>query len=152
MDIRKVKKLIELLEESGISEIEISEGEESVRISRYPKPGTVTMTSAPAAPSAPAPATAAPAAAAVAEPAAPPARGQQVTAPMVGTFYTGPAPGSKPFVEIGTEVKPGDTLCVIEAMKMMNQIESEFAGRVVSVLVENGSPVEFGQPLFVIEE
>ena len=149
MDIRKVKKLIELLEESGISEIEISEGEESVRISRYPKPGTVTATVAPAAAAPPAPA--APAAAPVA-PAAPPVRGQQVTAPMVGTFYSGAAPGAKPFVEIGTEVKPGDTLCVIEAMKMMNQIESEFAGRVVSVLVENGSPVEFGQPLFVIEE
>jgi len=152
MDIRKVKKLIELLEESGISEIEISEGEESVRISRYPKPGTVTTTLAPA-PVAPAPAVAAPAAAAApAEPAAPPVRGQQVTAPMVGTFYSGPAPGSKPFVDIGQEVKPGDTLCVIEAMKMMNQIESEFAGKVVSILVENGSPVEFGQPLFVIEE
>ena len=152
MDIRKVKKLIELLEESGISEIEISEGEESVRISRYPKPGTVTTTVAPAAP-APAPAAAAPAAPATpAEPAAPPVRGQQVTAPMVGTFYSGPAPGSKPFVDIGQEVKPGDTLCVIEAMKMMNQIESEFAGKVVSILVENGSPVEFGQPLFVIEE
>ena len=149
MDIRKVKKLIELLEESGISEIEISEGEESVRISRYPKPGSVTATAAAAPPPAP---TAPAATAAVAEPASPAVRGQQVTAPMVGTFYSGPAPGAKPFVEIGTEVKPGDTLCVIEAMKMMNQIESEFAGRVVSVLVENGSPVEFGQPLFVIEE
>jgi len=149
MDIRKVKKLIELLEESGISEIEISEGEESVRISRYPKPGTVTMTQAPAAVvAAPPPATPPPAAAAV----APVVRGQQVTAPMVGTFYSGAAPGAKPFVDIGTEVKPGDTLCVIEAMKMMNQIESEFAGRVVSILVENGNPVEFGQPLFVIEE
>jgi acetyl-CoA carboxylase biotin carboxyl carrier protein len=147
MDIRKVKKLIELLEESGISEIEISEGEESVRISRYPKTGVTTSV----APAAPAAAAAAPAAAAVEAPAAP-SRGQQVTAPMVGTFYSGPAPGAKPFVEIGTEVKPGDTLCVIEAMKMMNQIESEFAGRVVSVLVENGSPVEFGQPLFVIED
>ena len=151
MDIRKVKKLIELLEESGISEIEISEGEESVRISRYPKPGTVTTTALPAAAAAPAPATAAPTAPA-AEPPQAPARGQQVTAPMVGTFYSGAAPGAKPFVELGTEVKPGDTLCVIEAMKMMNQIESEFAGRVVSILVENGSPVEFGQPLFVIEE
>ena len=148
MDIRKVKKLIELLEESGISEIEISEGEESVRISRYPKPGTVTTTAAPAAPAAAPPA----AAPAPAEPLAAPVQGQQVTAPMVGTFYSGPAPGAKPFVEIGTEVKPGDTLCVIEAMKMMNQIESEFAGRVVSVLVENGSPVEFGQPLFLIED
>ena len=149
MDIRKVKKLIELLEESGISEIEISEGEESVRISRYPKPGSSTAL-APAAVAPPAPAAPA-AAAAPAEPAAPPVRGQQVTAPMVGTFYSGPSPGSKPFVDIGTEVKPGDTLCVIEAMKMMNQIESEFAGRVVSVLVENGKPVEFGQPLFIIE-
>ena len=152
MDIRKVKKLIELLEESGISEIEISEGEESVRISRYPKPGTVSATAAPVAPAAPLAAPAAQAPTPAAEPAAPPVRGPQVTAPMVGTFYSGPAPGAKPFVEIGTEVKPGDTLCVIEAMKMMNQIESEFAGRVVSILVENGSPVEFGQPLFVIEE
>jgi acetyl-CoA carboxylase biotin carboxyl carrier protein len=152
MDIRKVKKLIELLEESGISEIEISEGEESVRISRYPKPGTVAMSSAPMAVAAAAPAAAAPAAPPPAPAAAAPARGQQITAPMVGTFYSGPAPNAKPFVEIGTEVKPGDTLCVIEAMKMMNQIESESAGRVVSILVENGSPVEFGQPLFVIEE
>lgn len=150
MDIRKVKKLIELLEESGVSEIEISEGEESVRISRYPKPGAAGTTVAlPAASAAVAPPSPTPA------PAATPAaqsRGQQVTAPMVGTFYSGPAPGAKSFVEIGTEVKPGDTLCVIEAMKMMNQIESEFAGRVVSILVENGSPVEFGQALFVIEE
>jgi acetyl-CoA carboxylase biotin carboxyl carrier protein len=151
MDIRKVKKLIELLEESGISEIEISEGEESVRISRYPQPGTVSGAPAPVAVAAPAAAPAAPTGSAPPPPPAP-SRGQQVTAPMVGTFYSGPAPGAKPFVEIGTEVKPGDTLCVIEAMKMMNQIESEFAGRVVSVLVENGSPVEFGQPLFVIEE
>jgi acetyl-CoA carboxylase biotin carboxyl carrier protein len=155
MDIRKVKKLIELLEESGISEIEISEGEESVRISRHPQPGKITY-------AAPMPAAAvAPAQAASAEPTAavqaaaapiPASRGHQVTAPMVGTFYSGPAPGAKPFVEIGTEVKPGDTLCVIEAMKMMNQIESEVAGRVVSILVENGHPVEFGQALFIVEE
>ena len=154
MDIRKVKKLIELLEESGISEIEISEGEESVRISRYPQSGTVSVAAAPmafAAQAAAAPPVASAAASAVPPP-APVSRGQQVTAPMVGTFYSGPAPGAKPFVEVGSEVKPGDTLCVIEAMKMMNQIESEFAGRVVSVLVENGNPVEFGQPLFVIEE
>jgi acetyl-CoA carboxylase biotin carboxyl carrier protein len=156
VDIRKVKKLIELLEESGISEIEISEGEESVRISRYPQPGTVTYAAPnvqstlaappPAAAPAPSPAPASPA------DTRPPARGHQVTAPMVGTFYTGPAPGAKPFVEIGSIVKPGDTLCVIEAMKMMNQIESEVAGKVVSVLVENGNPVEFGQALFVVEE
>jgi acetyl-CoA carboxylase biotin carboxyl carrier protein len=152
MDIRKVKKLIELLEESGISEIEISEGEESVRISRYPQSGPVSVSTAAASTAAAAP----PAGATVAAPQVPatppPPRGQQVTAPMVGTFYSGPAPGAKPFVDIGTEVKPGDTLCVIEAMKMMNQIESEVAGRVVSVLVENGSPVEFGQALFVIDE
>jgi acetyl-CoA carboxylase biotin carboxyl carrier protein len=155
VDIRKVKKLIELLEESGISEIEISEGEESVRISRHPQPGTISVSAAPMALApqvAPSAAPAAPAAGSTAPLAAPASRGQQVTAPMVGTFYSGPAPGAKPFVEVGTEVKPGDTLCVIEAMKMMNQIESEFAGRVVSVLVENGNPVEFGQPLFVIEE
>jgi acetyl-CoA carboxylase biotin carboxyl carrier protein len=156
VDIRKVKKLIELLEESGISEIEISEGEESVRISRYPNPGTVSVQTLQHPPMLAPPAAPAPAPAASAEPAAAPppaaARGQQVTAPMVGTFYSGPAPGAKPFVEIGTEVKPGDTLCVIEAMKMMNQIEAETAGRVVSILVENGSPVEFGQALFIIEE
>jgi len=154
VDIRKVKKLIELLEESGISEIEISEGEESVRISRYPHPGTVSVQTIAAPPAA---APAAPAAApangdAASAAAAPAVRGHQVTAPMVGTFYSGPAPGAKPFVEIGAEVKPGDTLCVIEAMKMMNQIESEVAGRVISILVENGNPVEFGQALFIIEE
>ena len=150
MDIRKVKKLIELLEESGISEIEISEGEESVRISRYPQPGTVAAQAVSTVAAPPPPA--APASAPEAPPAPPVARGHQVTAPMVGTFYSGPAPGAKPFVEIGSEVKPGDTLCVIEAMKMMNQIESEIAGKVVSVLVENGNPVEFGQALFIIEE
>jgi acetyl-CoA carboxylase biotin carboxyl carrier protein len=156
VDIRKVKKLIELLEESGISEIEISEGEESVRISRYPKPGTVSVQTmaapAPAAAAAPPAALPANGDGVVAAAPAASARGQQVTAPMVGTFYSGPAPGAKPFVEIGTEVKAGDTLCVIEAMKMMNQIESEISGTVVSILVENGSPVEFGQALFIIEE
>ena len=152
MDIRKVKKLIELLEESGISEIEISEGEESVRISRYPNPGTVSVQTLQHPPMMAPPAAPAASAEPAAAPPPPVARGQQVTAPMVGTFYSGPAPGAKPFVEIGTEVKPGDTLCVIEAMKMMNQIESEIAGRIVSILVENGSPVEFGQALFIIEE
>ena len=154
MDIRKVKKLIELLEESGISEIEISEGEESVRISRYPQPGAVpyAVPGAYAAPPTPLPGPPAnelPAAAAGAE--APPA-GHQITAPMVGTFYASSSPGAKPFVEIGSVVAAGDTLCIIEAMKMMNQIESDVAGRVVSILVENGSPVEYDQPLFVIEE
>ncbi|NHA16148.1 acetyl-CoA carboxylase biotin carboxyl carrier protein [Thioalkalivibrio sp. XN279] len=151
MDIRKVKKLIELLEESGISEIEIHEGEESVRISRHastpgwaPPPQPVTY--AVGAPGA---------AAAGSEPAAapppPPPAGHTVTAPMVGTFYGAAAPGAKPFVQIGSKVEVGDTLCIIEAMKMMNQIESDAAGTVVAILAENGEPVEFDQPLFVIE-
>jgi acetyl-CoA carboxylase biotin carboxyl carrier protein len=155
MDIRKVKKLIELLEESGVSEIEIKEGEESVRISRHPT-GMVHTFSAPMSYSQPvAVATGAPVAAIAAAPTTPTAPphspDQVVTAPMVGTFYAAPAPGAKAFVEIGSEVKAGDTLCIIEAMKMMNQIESDKAGRVVSILVKNGDPVEFGQPLFVIE-
>lgn len=153
MDIRKVKKLIELLEESGISEIEISEGEESVRISRYPQgipafqamPMPVAPSPAPeaAAPS-PAPANPAPASPA-------PSTENSITAPMVGTYYAAPAPGAKPFVEVGDEVKVGQVLCIIEAMKMMNQIESEKEGRITSILARNGEPVEFGQPLFVIE-
>jgi acetyl-CoA carboxylase biotin carboxyl carrier protein len=153
MDIRKVKKLIELLEESGIAEIEISEGEESVRISRYPQgqvPAPVVHYAAP--PPAPAPApVAAPVAAPAAAPAAPNKADHTVTAPMVGTFYSAATPGAKPFVDIGSEVNVGDTLCIIEAMKMMNQIESDKAGRVTAVLVKNGDPVEFGQPLFIIE-
>jgi acetyl-CoA carboxylase biotin carboxyl carrier protein len=155
MDIRKVKKLIELLEESGVSEIEIKEGEESVRISRHPA-GVVHAFSAPPAyamppPAAGAPASAASAAPAAAAPTAAHSPDSIITAPMVGTFYSAPAPGAKAFVEIGSEVKPGDVLCIIEAMKMMNQIESDKAGRVVSVLVKNGDPVEFGQTLFIIE-
>jgi len=147
MDIRKVRKLIELLDETGVAEIEIKEGEESVRISRYPAGGTMHAYQAPM-PYAPPPA-AAPAAAAPAAPRHSP--DQTVTAPMVGTFYAAPAPGAKSFVELGSEVKPGDVLCIIEAMKMMNQIESDKAGKVVSILAKNGDPVEFGQPLFVIE-
>ena len=157
MDIRKVKKLIELLEESGVSEIEIKEGEESVRISRHPT-GTMHTIATPMAYSTQAAATgatsgAAPGAlaAATAPGSAAPSPDQVVTAPMVGTFYSAPAPGAKAFVEIGSEVKPGDVLCIIEAMKMMNQIESDKAGRVVSILVKNGDPVEFGQTLFIIE-
>ena len=159
MDIRKVKKLIELLEESGVSEIEIKEGEESVRISRHPT-GMVHTYAAPAPYPAP-PATSGGAAAGASPggasggsaPSAAPTHSPDsvVTAPMVGTYYAAPAPGAKPFVEIGAEVKPGDVLCIIEAMKMMNQIESDKAGRVVSVLVKNGDPVEFGQTLFIIE-
>jgi len=158
MDIRKVKKLIELLEESGVSEIEIKEGEESVRISRHPS-GMVHTFAAPGAYPATYPATATGAAAgalAGAAAAAPPpatveSTENAVTAPMVGTFYAAPAPGAKSFVEIGSDVKPGDVLCIIEAMKMMNQIECDKAGRVVSVLVKNGDPVEFGQTLFIIQ-
>ncbi len=154
MDIRKVKKLIELLDETGVAEIEIKEGEESVRISRHPSGGSFAMMPQHmmyGPPPAPAAAPAAPAAqAAPAAPAAAPPD-QTVTAPMVGTFYSAPAPGAKAFVDIGSEVKPGDVLCIIEAMKMMNQIESDKAGRIVSVLAKNGDPVEFGQPLFVIE-
>jgi acetyl-CoA carboxylase biotin carboxyl carrier protein len=158
MDIRKVKKLIELLEESGIAEIEISEGEESVRISRYPAghaaPPVVHYAAPPAAAPVAAPAAAAaPAAtpAAIAAPAAAAKADHTVTAPMVGTFYAAATPGAKSFVDIGSEVNVGDTLCIIEAMKMMNQIESDKAGRVTAVLVKNGEPVEFGQPLFIIE-
>lgn len=153
MDIRKVKKLIELLEESGVAEIEIKEGEESVRISRHGAGAVTTYVQAApaAAPAAPAPAAAPPAAKAVEEADAGPRPDTAVTAPMVGTFYGSPAPGAKAFVEVGSEVKVGQTLCIIEAMKMMNQIESDKAGKVVSVLVKNGDPVEFGQPLFIIE-
>lgn len=153
MDIRKVKKLIELLEESGIAEIEIREGEESVRISRGPTgPVQQVYTTAPH----PAPhAALLPQAAAAPVPAAspPPPKSNEyvVTAPMVGTFYASASPGAKPFVDIGDEVKVGQVLCIIEAMKMMNQIESDKAGRITSVMVQNGEPVEFGQPLYTIE-
>jgi acetyl-CoA carboxylase biotin carboxyl carrier protein len=153
MDIRKVKKLIELLEESGIAEIEISEGEESVRISRYPQGQPAPMMHYAPQP-APMQAAAAPAqiaAPVVAAPVAVSKVDHTVTAPMVGTFYSAATPGAKPFVDIGSEVNVGDTLCIIEAMKMMNQIESDKAGRVTAVLVKNGDPVEFGQPLFIIE-
>jgi len=153
MDIRKVKKLIELLEESGIAEIEISEGEESVRISRYPQGGAPAPIVHYAAPPVAAPVAAAPALAAAAPAAAPAASkaDHTVTAPMVGTYYSAASPGAKAFVDIGSEVNVGDTLCIIEAMKMMNQIESDKSGRVTAVLVKNGDPVEFGQPLFIIE-
>ena len=150
MDIRKVKKLIELLEESGIAEIEIKEGEEAVRISRMPTGGMLTHAPAPVMMAAPAAVAAVPAAA-VAAPAAPRSNDHVVTSPMVGTFYTSQTPGAKPFVSIGDEVKIGQVLCIVEAMKMMNQIEADKAGRITSVMAQNGEPVEFGQPLFVIE-
>ena len=149
MDIRKVKKLIELLEESGIAEIEIKEGEEAVRISRMPSGAYGSHLPA----SAPAVANVAPVPAPTREDTAPKPRPNEhvVTAPMVGTFYAAPTPGAKAFVEIGDEVKLGQVLCIIEAMKMMNQIEADKAGRVTSIMAKNGDPVEFGQPLFVIE-
>jgi acetyl-CoA carboxylase biotin carboxyl carrier protein len=157
MDIRKIKKLIELLEESGIAEIEIKEGEEAVRISRIPAAGMLTHVAPPVAHLAPAPmspsAAAGAAALAAPESAAPKPKTNEhvITAPMVGTFYACPSPGAKPFVEIGDEIKVGQVLCIIEAMKMMNQIEADKAGRVASVMARNGDPVEFGQPLFVVE-
>jgi acetyl-CoA carboxylase biotin carboxyl carrier protein len=152
MDIRKIKKLIELLEESGISEIEIKEGEEAVRISRHPTGMPLTIQSALAPVAAP-PAGAPPAAAVPtpSEPSEPAIEGHVITSPMVGTFYRAPSPGAKPFIDVGQRVSVGDTLCIIEAMKMMNQIEADKAGVVKSVLVDNGQPVEFGQPLFVID-
>ena len=150
MDIRKIKKLIELLEESGIAEIEIKEGEEAVRISRGSTLAPVQQyIAAPAAAPAPAPAPAA--AAAPAPAAAKAASANAVPSPMVGTFYAASSPTAKPFVAIGDEVKVGQVLCIIEAMKMMNQIESDRAGRVTAIMVQNGDPVEFGQPLFVVE-
>ena len=153
MDIRKVKKLIELLEESGIAEIEITEGEEAVRISRFPQgTGALAPVAMQAAPQALYAAPAAPAVAAAAEtPAeAPVDDGKPVTAPMVGTFYRSASPEADPFVKPGDTVNVGDTLCIIEAMKMMNPIESEIAGKVLSVEIENGEAVEFGQVLFKI--
>jgi acetyl-CoA carboxylase biotin carboxyl carrier protein len=152
MDIRKVKKLIELLEESGISELEISEGEESVRISRHPR----TMPGAAAAPApmsqvAPVPSPAPKLPATAAGEHKPRDDDQTITSPMVGTYYSASAPGAKPFVEIGMEIKVGQILCIIEAMKMMNQIESDKSGRITAMLAKNGEPVEFGQPLFIIE-
>ena len=151
MDIRKVKKLIELLEESGIAEIEINEGEESVRISRY-------AANAPAAPvqqfaaAAPAPVAAAPAAAEAESTTDTPAvSGHTVNAPMVGPFYTAASPGAPIFCKVGDSVSEGDTVCIIEAMKILNQIEADKSGVVKAILVENAQPVEFGQPLIVIE-
>ena len=150
MDIRKVKKLIELLEESGIAEIEIKEGEEAVRISRLPT-GAFATHALPPPPSMPVHAMAPPTPAPEAVAAKPRPNEHVVTAPMVGTFYAAPTPGAKAFIEIGDEVKVGQVLCIIEAMKMMNQIEADKAGRITSIMAKNGDPVEFGQPLFVIE-
>lgn len=152
MDIRKLKKLIELVEDSGIAELEITEGEESVRIGRYSPAG--------AQPPAPPPAYAQPAPAQEAPPASSGGgnassddqqeEGHVVRSPMVGTFYRAPSPDAKSFVEVGDSVGPNDTLCIIEAMKMLNQIEAEVSGKVTKVLVDDGQPVEFDQPLFVV--
>ncbi len=156
MDIRKVKKLIELLEESNIDELEIKEGEESVRISRNSGRGFAPMmapmpaqiVTAPA----PAPTAAAPVVAASADPAAESSKhkGHIIRSPMVGTFYRSPSPGSPSFVEVGKHVKVGDVLCIVEAMKMMNQLESDKAGVIEAILVEDGQPIEFDQPLMTI--
>mgnify|MGYP001823046151 CR=1 FL=1 len=152
MDIRKVKKLIELLDESGIAEIEITEGEESVRISRYapgaPVAAAPVATAPVAAPAAPAPAPAA----AAPVPEVTEDDGFEVTAPMVGTFYAASSPGAAPYIQVGDRVNEGDTLCIIEAMKMMNQIEADVSGIVKSIRIQNGEPVEFGQVLFVIDQ
>ena len=163
MDLRKVKKLIEMLEASNLSELEMKEGEEAVRISRFP-PGAGTPpgqavyaapTAAPAAAAPPAPAVPAPTAAAAsggpAEPGAAAAtKGKAIASPMVGTFYRAPSPGTPPFVEVGHQVKAGDVVCIVEAMKMMNQIEAEHGGTVEAILVEDGEPVEYDQPLITI--
>ena len=154
MDIRKVKKLIELVEESDVAEIEIHEGEESVRISRISAVAPQAIAMPAAAMPAPAAAQPAPAAAsseAPAESKEPEISGHKILSPMVGTFYTAPSPGAKPFITEGQSVSAGDTLCIIEAMKILNQIESDKSGTVKKILVENGQPVEYNEPLFIIE-
>ena len=154
MDIRKVKKLIELLEESGISELEITEGEESVRISRHPSGTAAPMHYAmppPAPVAAPAAASPPPAAETAASDSAAAETRHVVRAPMVGTFYRSSSPGAKPFVDVGQTVRAGQTLCIIEAMKMLNQIEADRSGVIAEVLADNEEPVEFDQPLFIIE-
>ena len=153
MDLRKLKKLIDLVQESGIGELEITEGEEKVRISRQGTAAPVVMASPGLAPvAAPAAASPAPAAGAEAAPAPTPApTGHSVKSPMVGTFYRSPSPGAPAFAEVGQPVTKGQTLCIIEAMKLLNEIESDATGVVKAILVENGQPVEYGQPLFLIE-
>lgn len=149
MDLRKVKKLIDLVSDSGIAELEITEGEERVRISRYGQgaPAVMYAQQPMMMPQAAAPA-AAPAAPVAAEPAEP--EGHIVKSPMVGTFYRAPSPGAKVFVEVGQTVNAGDTLCIIEAMKLLNEIEADQGGVIKAILVENGQPVEYGEPMFVI--
>lgn len=150
MDIRKIKKLIELLEESNVEELEIKEGEESVRISRGSKGSAQAVQTVVQPAAAPAPAPVAAPAAAPEAPAAAEPTGHQVRSPMVGTFYRSPTPGGPSFVEVGSKVKAGDVICIVEAMKMMNQIEADKTGIVEAILLEDGEPVEFDQPLVVI--
>jgi acetyl-CoA carboxylase biotin carboxyl carrier protein len=154
VDLRKVKTLIDLVQQSGIAELEITEGEEKVRISRgvagAPQAATVTHVVAPPPTAAPPPAAAAPATAPVESEAAAPPEGHVIRSPMVGTFYRSSAPGAKAFVEVGQVVKSGDTLCIIEAMKLLNEIEADRDGTVKAILVENGQPVEYGEPLFIL--
>jgi acetyl-CoA carboxylase biotin carboxyl carrier protein len=153
MDLRKLKKLIDLVEESGISELELTEGEEKVRISRVLMHSAAPVThyvSAPAPAPAPALASSATAAPATSEPVAAEVQGHIVKSPMVGTFYRSSSPDSKAFFDVGSKVEVGETLCIIEAMKLLNEIESDFAGVIKEILVENGQPVEYGEPLFVI--
>ena len=153
MDLRKLKKLIDLVEESGIAEIEVTEGEEKVRITRSLAASQPVYAAAPAVAAAPAPAAVAAAPVAAEGAPAAPARdlSKAQTSPMVGTFYRAPGPNAPVFVEVGQSVNAGDTLCIIEAMKLMNEIEAERSGVVKEILVENGQPVEFGEPLFIIE-
>ena len=153
MDLRKLKKLIDLVEESGIAEIEVTEGEEKVRITRSLAAPQPVYAAAPAVAAAPAPAAAAAAPVAAAGAPAAPARdlSKAQTSPMVGTFYRAPGPNAPVFVEVGQSVNAGDTLCIIEAMKLMNEIEAEKSGVIKEILVENGTPVEYGEPLFIIE-
>ncbi|CEK09662.1 acetyl-CoA carboxylase biotin carboxyl carrier protein [Legionella hackeliae] len=157
MDIRKIKKLIELLEETGISEIEIKEGEESVRLSRHSfpveQPAQIRYVTPPPQQAIAQPAVAAPVAAmSESKAAAPTTKGHKVRSPMVGTMYISPSPDAAPFVTVGQSVKVGDTLCIVEAMKMFNEIEADRTGKIIEILVANGEPVEYDQPLFVIEE
>ena len=153
MDLRKLKKLIDLVEESGIAEIEVTEGEEKVRITRSLAAPQPVYAAAPAVAAAPAPAAAAAAPVAAEGAPAAPARdlSKAQTSPMVGTFYRAPGPNAPVFVEVGQSVNAGDTLCIIEAMKLMNEIEAEKSGVIKEILVENGTPVEYGEPLFIIE-
>ena len=151
MDVRKIKKIMELLEAHGISEIEISDGDQFIRMTRQSAVSSASAAAGRAEPLAPA---AGPEAAAERPEtaAAEPSRGHEIASPMVGTFYAGPSPGAKPFVDLGSQIEAGDTLCIVEAMKMMNPIEADLDGTIVSILVDNGAPVEFGQVLFIIEE